>query len=466
MTGCPVQPFPHHVEVTPRSVELEHIGVSGYLQMTLGVSGMGPVPYQVFVGFPLNIRSPSTALPQGLPTDRASTQRWRGSSGIVVDEVEGAVADVLPMRVVPVVGVDSLVVGTSMSSTDVVSEASVDPGVPSPEVNTKNKPMLVVARRTPRIAPTITGRRGSGDIGKGVYGTLSGSRGIVSLGSTVNRVRPNLKAVRGLGRGLRGQVRDSGLSINAAAVAYNAFLALVPLGAALLGVAAIIGQDQDALAGVEVALEPIVPDSVKVFIVDLLRESGARVEGSEWWLITGSVLAALLLGSRAVVALQKALAEVEQETERRPVVQMRLVAIGLTVGGGASLLGTSVLLVGGRRIVEFVAEWSGLSAIADVWVWMRIPLAGSGLFAFLLAFYHYGPPRPLPRSWVAAVVASVGVVLASLAFGGYLALAPELGPTFGTLGAVAVALVWLYMGAMAILLGAVVVAYTDRWSAT
>ena len=53
--------------------------------------------------------------------------------------------------------------------------------------------------------------------------------------------------------------------------------------------------------------------------------------------------------------------------------------------------------------------------------------------------------------------------LASLGFGLYLAYSPNLGATFGTFGAVAIALVWLYLGAFAILLGGVVVAYTLRW---
>ena len=79
-----------------------------------------------------------------------------------------------------------------------------------------------------------------------------------------------------------------------------------------------------------------------------------------------------------------------------------------------------------------------------------------GLFAFLVAFYRWGPPVPLQRSLLASVVATAVAMLASLGFGLYLSLAPELGATFGVLGAVAVALVWLYLGAFAILLGAVV----------
>jgi membrane protein len=249
-------------------------------------------------------------------------------------------------------------------------------------------------------------------------------------------------ALQELGRGLLDRLRDSGLSINAAAVAYNAFLALVPLAFAVLGVAAAIGQSASAVERIDV--------------------TGERVGGGSIWLVLGSVLLALVFGSRAVVALQKALAAVENRTERRPAVQMRVVAIALTIASGVALVLSSLLLVSGSRVAEFFAELVGSDLVLDLWRWLRIPLAAAGLYVFLLAFYRLGPPEPMPRSWLAALVATVGSVLGSLGFGLYLALSPELGATFGVLGAVAVALVWLYVGAMAILFGGVVVAYLTR----
>jgi membrane protein len=262
--------------------------------------------------------------------------------------------------------------------------------------------------------------------------------------------------------GLSGRLRESGLSINAAAVAYNTFLALVPLAFAMLGVAGAIGQSDTAVERIESTLDPIVPTTVKTFVSDLLVDAGNRVGSGSLWLVIGSVAVAIVFGSRAVVALQKALASVEDRTERRPAVQMRLVAVGLTAAGGAALISTSFLLVTGRRLVEFLAELAGSGLILDLWTWLRIPMAGAGLYVFLLALYRLGPPEPLPRAWLAALVATTGAVLGSVGFGLYLGLAPELGATFGVLGAVAVALVWLYVGALAILFGAVVVAYLSR----
>lgn len=270
-------------------------------------------------------------------------------------------------------------------------------------------------------------------------------------------------AIRDLLRGLTARLRDADISINAAAIAYNAFLALVPLGLALLGVAAFIGGSEVALQRVDSTLASVAPQQVREFIVDLLVDSEVRLGGQQGWLIFGSVLLALLLGSRAVAALQRALAHVELLVERRPAIELRLVAIGLTVGGGLVLLTTSFLLVVGNQAIDFLADITGLGFLGTLWSWLRVPLSAGGLYLFLLALYRWGPPEPLPKSWLAALVGTVGALGASLVFGLYLNLAPELGATFGVLGAVALALVWLYLGAFAILLGGVVVAYTLRW---
>jgi uncharacterized BrkB/YihY/UPF0761 family membrane protein len=64
---------------------------------------------------------------------------------------------------------------------------------------------------------------------------------------------------------------------------------------------------------------------------------------------------------------------------------------------------------------------------------------------------------------MAAIVATGAVVTVSLGFGLYLSATPSMGATFGVLGAVAVTLVWLYLGAFAILFGAVFVASVLRW---
>lgn len=267
------------------------------------------------------------------------------------------------------------------------------------------------------------------------------------LRDTIRRIR-EARIVR--------RIREADLSVGAAAAAYNAFLALVPLSLALMGVAAIIARDQEAVDRVERALLPITPEPVVDFVVSLMIEADERIGGGEAWFIAVSCVVALFLGSRAVVALKRGLALVGEATETRPALQARLVGAALTAGGGLTLLFTSVMLVVGRHIFLFLGEFFGWGAIADAWVWLRIPVAGIGVFAFLLALYTWGPPQPVPRARLAALIATTGIVVGSLGFGLYLATTPALGATFGMLGAVAIAMVWLYLGAISILMAAVV----------
>jgi membrane protein len=252
------------------------------------------------------------------------------------------------------------------------------------------------------------------------------------------------------------RLRSADLTHHAGAVAFHTFLALVPLNFAMLGVAGAIGSDADAVAGVRRALEPIAPESVTTFVTDLLVDAGDRLGDAGLWVILGSVLVALLLGSRAIVALQRALGEVDDRISRRPALSLRAVSVGLTVAGGFAILLSGVTLVAGRRFFEFLGELTGIGVLVDLWVWLRLPIAALGLYGFLLACYHFAPPEPLPRPYLAASIATSGVLVGSLGFGLYLGWAPALGGTFGTFGAVAVAMVWLYLGAIAILAGAVI----------
>lgn len=255
---------------------------------------------------------------------------------------------------------------------------------------------------------------------------------------------------------------EADLSLHAAAVAYNAFLALVPLAIALVGAGAFIGHSAEVLDRVRRTLDAIAPGAVSEFIIDLFAEAEARLGGQHGWVVGVSVLLALLLGSRSVVTLQKALAGVVERTEARRGWRLRLVALGLTVGGGLALLVVGSLLIFGNRLMSFFEELTGVGTLVTLWEWLAVPFSAAGLFLFLLAFYRWGPPQPLPRAWLAALVGMAGALVASFGFGLYLALAPRLGATFGVLGAVAIALVWLYAGAFAVLFGAVVVAHIGQ----
>src|SRR5690606_37991376 len=86
-TGWPVHPDPHHVVVSPPTLDWPHMPPEGgYDHRVRGFSGTGPVPYQVRVGLPRNIVRPVTS-PQGRPTVQSGTTSAGRSGNVVVVEL-------------------------------------------------------------------------------------------------------------------------------------------------------------------------------------------------------------------------------------------------------------------------------------------------------------------------------------------------------------------------------------------
>jgi membrane protein len=252
----------------------------------------------------------------------------------------------------------------------------------------------------------------------------------------------------------------------AAAVAFNSFFALVPLLLVAVASASFLGRDLDALDSTLESVELFAPAAVTDVIRDVIIDVDEQLDGRQSLLVLIGVIGSLFIGSRAVIAMQAALARVEGQAEHRSRWEVRLTGIALTLAAGTALVVTTVLLVLGGAFSRFIEEKTGVGLLADLFGLLRIPLASLGLFAFLRVFYHWGPPDPLPAAGTAAAVGTAGTVGASLMFGLYLTNADALGTTIGALGGVAFALLWLYVGALTTIIGAAIVTNAWRYRAT
>lgn len=252
--------------------------------------------------------------------------------------------------------------------------------------------------------------------------------------------------------------------VDSAAVAFNAFFALVPLLAVLLTGAAIIGQDVVVRRRTLRTLGLFAPGEVVKLVTGLLDSAAPRIADGGLWLIVGLSLVSLYSGARGVLSIQLALSRLQHREERRPWWRARLVGVALTLAAGGAFLLSSLILVAGRALAELLSIYlvPSLAFVQELWLAVLVPIASVGMFLFLLALYQFGPPRPLPRPWLAALVAGMGLVLVSLGFQAFLRYVTAFGAGFGSLAAVAVSLAWLYLGAYVILLGGFLVIDLER----
>jgi membrane protein len=124
-----------------------------------------------------------------------------------------------------------------------------------------------------------------------------------------------------------------------------------------------------------------------------------------------------------------------------------------------------VIVLAGETLASFVGERTGLSQTAiAVWNVMQWPIALFFVLFALALIYCFGPALPRRWRWLtpgSAVAVMVWVITSSL-FRLYLRFFSTYGRSYGSLGAVMVLLLWLYITGLAILLGGQINAEIER----
>ncbi len=200
----------------------------------------------------------------------------------------------------------------------------------------------------------------------------------------------------------------AGPAVLAGAIAYNIIFALVPGAVVLLTAASFFGKTAEAQAETIRIISLIAPVEVAEFIGSALGDTSRIVDNREGVVIILGAVLALWFGTRGVLTIMRVLTRVEGIEDDRPWWVTRLIATGLTIAVGLALALASVLIVAGRAIRDWLQEITQLAWPIDLWAALRIPVASLSVLVFFWLLYRFAPPRRLPGTWLAAVMATVG----------------------------------------------------------
>jgi membrane protein len=142
--------------------------------------------------------------------------------------------------------------------------------------------------------------------------------------------------------------------------------------------------------------------------------------------------------------------------ETRSWVRVRAMALGLTLAISILLLSALIIVLVGGRLFDLVGAQSLGSPLALIWKALEWPTALLFVIISFSSIYYFGPNRP-ERYWHWITPGSLfGVFLwfaASATFRVYLHFFNTYDATYGSLGAVMILLVWLYVAGLAFLIG-------------
>jgi membrane protein len=261
------------------------------------------------------------------------------------------------------------------------------------------------------------------------------------------------RAWRDVGKRTAGEVKKDRLSLVAAGVAFYAFLALFPAIAAIVSIYGMVANPADIQQAVQ-GMRGMLPTEV-VDIVSRQMSSIASASGAALGLSAIiSLLLAIWSTTKGTKALMEALNIAYNEREERGFVRLNAVALLLTLGAIVGLILAAVLVVAFPALVGAL----GLpDTLATVISWARWPVLALALMVGLALFYRYGPSRAAPRfRWVSwgAVAATVLWLIASGLFSFYVSNFGSYNETYGSIAAIVILLMWFYISAFVILLGA------------
>jgi membrane protein len=260
---------------------------------------------------------------------------------------------------------------------------------------------------------------------------------------------------------VKAKSTEDDASLLAGGVAFFSLLALVPALVALVSIYGLFASESTVTDQVGKILGAA-PEEVRNLVNEQLRSIVRGSAGGVSLAAAIGIVVALWSASSGMSHLVGAINLAYDEHESRGFVRLRAKSLGLTLGAIVFL----VVAFGMIAVLPAALAKTGLAvgarAIVGVLRWILLLL---GMLLALSVLYRLAPDRQDARwSWVSpgAIFATVGFLVVSLLFSLYTANFGRYNETYGTLGAIIVVMLWLYLTALMIIVGAELNAELER----
>jgi membrane protein len=249
------------------------------------------------------------------------------------------------------------------------------------------------------------------------------------------------------------EIATDRISLVAAGCAFYATLALFPAISMLVSIYGLVFDP--ATVGPQLAvLRDLLPPSAYQLIADRVQVLVSKPPGTLTFSLALSIVIALWSASIGTKSILGALNLAYEERETRSFLRFQLTAMGMTLGG----ILAAVVGLAGLLLVPVAVSLLHISAYGAL-------IARTASFLLLLVFvllslsllYRFGPSR---RSagwhWVTpgSLFATVLWLLASALFSFYVQHLASYDSTYGPLGAVVGVMMWFYVSALVVMIGA------------
>lgn len=205
------------------------------------------------------------------------------------------------------------------------------------------------------------------------------------------------------------------------------------------------------------------PGDIGVLIKDIVQET---LSARSTALLSIGALATVWSASKGINAIRKGLNKAYGADETRSYWKTRVISLLFTIGLALVLVTTVVSLIFGRVIIEEVFDYLKVSHTFNIfWQFIRFIVPLGVLILVFSLLYKYLPNQKirLKRAMPGAIFTTTGWIVISAAFSFYVNSFANYSKVYGSIGAIIILLIWLYLSSIIILLGGEINAIVDNF---
>lgn len=256
---------------------------------------------------------------------------------------------------------------------------------------------------------------------------------------------------------------DDEMSTYASALAYQMLFSLFPF---LLFLIALIGflHLPDFFSWLRLQSELVLPPQA----LDQVNPVIDQLQQSKGGLLSVGIVIALWTASAGVRLMMSAMNAAYDVVEARPAWKRIPLSVLYTIGIAGMLLTVAALMVTGPQVMNWLAAQIGMEDfIVTLWTILRWPLIVILLMVAVAIMYYVMPDVKQSFRFITpgSMLAVVVWIVASLGFAYYVKTFADYNAMYGSIGAIIVLLLYFYISAAVLLLGAEMNAVIEHMSA-
>jgi membrane protein len=248
------------------------------------------------------------------------------------------------------------------------------------------------------------------------------------------------------------QISEDRLLAVAAGVVFYGLLALFPALTAVVSLYGLFAQPASINEHLSI-LTGVLPGGA----VEIVQEQVSRVAAkgqANLLTFTFGLLLAIWSTNSGMKAIIDALNVSYKEKERRGFIKLNLASLALTAGGIVAVLIAIAAVIVASLVLSYIGLETWVQALLSL---LRWPVLLVLVIFGLAVLYRFGPSRERPRwQWISvgSIFAAAAWLLSSALLSLYLSNFANYDATYGSLGAAIGLMMWMWISAIVILLGA------------